>query len=273
MTGRAQRQIQGDIEALLEDAEVLQDIDDADLDPEAENLEAENLETGNPEAGTGDARGEGSPDGVRNCRHHRPPPTDASPPRRGSPSACPPAPRPSARRRRVICVWRCRWWWAIPRGGRAHPLLGLRGRGDRGGAGLRLPAPARRAHRGRRVLVAVRGGRRQPTAAFCLYLHHRNQGQHWTAQHWRSQVRQLQSSDRPPVRLRPPDSVPLLPREVHQAMLSECYRGAPPQLPPAMEAAINSLYAQQQDGQDPHTEAYPLPRDAFPASLARAAAR
>ena len=253
MTNRASRGVHDRVDAVLEDAEVLQDVDDADLD-----------------------RADPAPDqgAPRACRHHRPPPKDAPPDQVREPlcvPACAGAIRQTAARDLHLAVSLVV--------GEARAAVALARFADHDGAEtegalvfgclLHLAGHTDAAE----FWWKYAAGGENPTAAFCLYLYHRNQGQHRTAQHWRTQARALWACDRPPVPRRPPGSLPLLPSHVRQQLLSQCHQGASPHLPPAMEAAINSLYGRSRLDEDAVTEAYPLPVDAFPADLARAAAR
>jgi len=65
----------------------------------------------------------------------------------------------------------------------------------------------------------------------------------------------------------------VLPPHVRQALLVQCHRGASLHLPPAIEAAINSIDGLHQYGALDAEPAFPMPADDFPDHLARAACR
>ncbi|MDF9810808.1 hypothetical protein [Streptomyces sp. SPB162] len=259
MTRRASRRLREDIEALLRETDVFPNRDDPDVD----DLDADLDTAAEPE------------DAVHEpCRHHRPPPSDA----------------PADRVREPLCVPACADSIRQTAARDLHLAVSLVVSDARAAAALaRFADQAGAETEGALVfgcLLFLAGhsdaaeywwqyaaGGENPTAAFCLYLHHRNQGQHRTAQQWRSQTHQLETADRPSVPRRPPSSLPLLPRRVRHALLTQCHQGASPHLPPAMEAAINTLYGHSHSDEDQDTDAYPLPHGGFPRHLARAANR
>jgi hypothetical protein len=115
-------------------------------------------------------------------------------------------------------------------------------------------------------------GGESPTAAYCLYLLHRHQGQHRTAQHWRLAAEELRTGGARPAWRRRPASPPLLSSEARQALLAQCRQGKSPHLPPAVESAVNSHYGSSHHLLDREVDAYPLPHSTLPEHLARAAA-
>jgi hypothetical protein len=254
VTGRASRRLREDIEAILREADVFPDQDETDVEA---CLDVDV-----------DAEAAHEP-----CRHHRPPPSDA----------------PADRVREPLCVPACAYSIRQTAARDLHLAVSLVVSDARAAAALtRFADQAGAETEGALVfgsLLFLAGhsdaaeywwqyaaGGENPTAAFCLYLYHRNQGQHRTAQQWRTQTHQLETAGRPanPTR-RPPASLPLLPGRVWRALLTQCHQGASPHLPPAMEAAINTLYGHSRGDED--TDAYPPPYDGFPRHLAQAANR
>jgi len=264
VTDPVPRGVHPDIDAVLEDAEVLQDLDDADLDPSHPSWE---------------------PEGTGGCRHHRPPPQDA----------------PTDEVREPVCVPACARAIRQTAARDLHLAVSLVVGDPKAAVALARFADRREAESEGALVFgcllhlaghtdaaefwwqfAAGGG--DPTAAFCLYLFHRNQGQHRTAQHWRTQSRDLQGGAPPtapanlppgvPVGMPPAGpgaatgELPLLPGTVRRALLSQCHQGTSPQLPPALEAAVNSLYGQLGE-QDDDSGTCPLPVGAFPAGLVR----
>lgn len=223
MTGRPRRNgTPCGIDALLDDAEVLQDVTAVDLLRE-------------PLAGATMA-------GPR-CRHHRPPPAGASP----------------VAAREPVCVPTCAREIRETAARDLNLAVSLVLGDPRAAATLTRFAQTTTPHTEGAVvfgcLLYLTGhleaaqfwwqyaaGGESHTAAFCLYLFHRNLGQHRTAQHWRTQARELQAPNRPRTPRRQPGSPTLLPTRVHHTLLRQCYQGTPPHLPPAMEEALNVLY-------------------------------
>ncbi|MEU3459239.1 glycoprotein [Streptomyces sp. NPDC006733] len=260
MSGRAPRRLRADIDALLQAADVFPDRDDpgSDLDLDLD----------------GAGGGEAEDTAYEPCRHHRPPPSDA----------------PADAVREPLCVPDCAYAIRQTAARDLHLAVSLVVGDARAADALtRFADQAGAETEGALVfgcLLFLAGhsdaaeywwqyaaGGENSTAAFCLYLHHRNQGQHRTAQQWRAQSHQLGTAVRPPVPRRPPGSLPLLPGRARRALLTQCHQGASPHLPPAMEAAINTLYGHSHSEEDQDTDAYPLPYDSFPRHLARAANR
>lgn len=91
---------------------------------------------------------------------------------------------------------------------------------------------------------AAGGGSR--TAAFCLCLHHRRQGEFRDAGYWRAQSARLEQRGRTAEAPEPsapqrPSARPLLPDGVRHGLLSVCHEGGHPRLPNALEAVIHRL--------------------------------
>ncbi|WP_329128992.1 hypothetical protein OG552_01940 [Streptomyces sp. NBC_01476] len=253
MTSGPQRSgISFGLDALLEDAEVLQDVTTAGLHPYL------------PDAGTDGA--EAAP----GCQHHRPPPTDA----------------PPGAAREPVCVSACARTIRETAARDLHLAVSLVLGDPRAAAALTRFAQSTTPHTEGAVVFGAllhltghreaaqfwwqyAAGGESHTAAFCLYLHHRHLGQHRTAQHWRNQARLLQTPGCPRTPRRQPGGLSLLPTRVHHALLRQCYQGTPPHLPPAMEEALNILYRGGQD-QDDGT-VYSPPAHTLPTHLAHAA--
>jgi hypothetical protein len=92
---------------------------------------------------------------------------------------------------------------------------------------------------------AAGGGSR--TAAFCLFLVHRQRAEFRDAEYWRGQSRRLSRPGH--VRLAPasPASYPLLPEAVRHDLISQCRSGRHPSLPASLEAVINRLRVDSAD--------------------------
>jgi hypothetical protein len=86
------------------------------------------------------------------------------------------------------------------------------------------------------------------TAAFCLYLLHQQRAEHRTAAYWRAQAH---TSTRPSHPSRPPVSRRgrrhLLSETVRRDLISRCWQGRRPTLPPKLEAVIHSLPVDRTD--------------------------
>lgn len=80
------------------------------------------------------------------------------------------------------------------------------------------------------------------TAAFCLFLLHRNRSEHRIAAYWRAQ---MNAHSPAPAPARPATATPrhgaLLPDGVRRDLISRCWQGRRPCLPPRLEAVIHSL--------------------------------
>jgi hypothetical protein len=91
------------------------------------------------------------------------------------------------------------------------------------------------------------------TAAFCLFLLHRQRSEHRTAGYWRSQM-----DPRPQPLTSPPAGPPrhphLLPDAVRRELIRRCWKGLRPCLPPRFEAVIHSLPV------EPHSDFGEIPR-------------
>lgn len=78
------------------------------------------------------------------------------------------------------------------------------------------------------------------TAAFCLSLLHQQRSEHRTAAYWRTQV-SISSQTAAPTATAPPQHAPLLPDSVRRDLISRCWQGRRPCLPPRLKAVIHSL--------------------------------
>ncbi|QMU76639.1 hypothetical protein GXW83_13685 [Streptacidiphilus sp. PB12-B1b] len=250
MSNRAPRGAQ-DLDALLEDLDLLP-------------------ERGRPTRGVSPA----GPDRAGACRHHRPPPVGAS----------------AAEARVPVCVPACAQSIRQTAARDVHLAVSLvLGDPQAADALNRFAERCGAETEGALVfgcLLFLAGhsdaaeywwqyaaGGESPTAAFCLYLLHRHQGQHRTAQLWRLEADGLQTGDRRSPEHRRPGSPPLLSSEARQALLAQCRQGKSPHLPPAVEAAVNSLYGSSHHLLDREVDAYPLPHSGLPQRLAQAASR
>lgn len=93
---------------------------------------------------------------------------------------------------------------------------------------------------------AAGGGNR--TAAFCLFLAHRQRAEFKDAAHWRAESRRLAGPHRSrPAAQAPPTLSSLLPEEVRHDLLGQCHRGRHPTLPAALETVINRLRVDSED--------------------------
>ncbi|RDG39152.1 hypothetical protein DVH02_05530 [Streptomyces corynorhini] len=106
---------------------------------------------------------------------------------------------------------------------------------------------------------AAGGGNR--TAAFCLFLAHRQRAEFRDAAHWRDQSRRLPGSGRT---VSPAVLCALLPETVGHDLLSQCHEGRRPTLPASLEAVINRLRV---DGADEDFGEVPRPDPALPREL------
>jgi hypothetical protein len=80
-------------------------------------------------------------------------------------------------------------------------------------------------------------------AAFCLFLYHRSRHEYRAARHWRAEARRMAEEEN----LHPENTVTLpksLAENLGRILLHQCRRDRTPQLPPAVEAALNSLIAE-----------------------------
>ncbi|GAB1340444.1 hypothetical protein ACE1SV_70340 [Streptomyces sp. E-15] len=84
------------------------------------------------------------------------------------------------------------------------------------------------------------------TAAFCLVLLHQQRSEHRTAAYWRAQ---LGARAPKPVRrpTAPPRPAALLPDSVRRDLISLCWQGRRPCLPPRLQAVIHSLPVEPPD--------------------------
>ncbi|MCS0603732.1 glycoprotein [Streptomyces sp. LP11] len=84
------------------------------------------------------------------------------------------------------------------------------------------------------------------TAAFCLALLHQQRSEHRTAAYWHSQLR---ARSRKPARPShaAPQRAALLPDSVRRDLISLCWQGRRPSLPPRLQAVIHSLPVEPAD--------------------------
>ncbi|MFJ7147590.1 glycoprotein [Streptomyces sp. NPDC100445] len=78
------------------------------------------------------------------------------------------------------------------------------------------------------------------TAAFCLFLLHQQRSEHRTAAYWRAQLNDCSPVPPRPARTATPHA-PLLPEGVRHDLISRCWQGRRPCLPPRLEAVIHGL--------------------------------
>ncbi|WP_053914072.1 glycoprotein [Streptomyces sp. SCSIO 75703] len=78
------------------------------------------------------------------------------------------------------------------------------------------------------------------TAAFCLYLLHQGRAEHRAAAFWRTQAHTAAAPAEPPVPVRGRQP-PLLPESVRRELISRCWEGRRPTLPPRVAAVIHGL--------------------------------
>jgi hypothetical protein len=84
------------------------------------------------------------------------------------------------------------------------------------------------------------------TAAFCLFLLHRQRSEHRAAAYWRAQMgTHPQAPSQPPTTA--PRTPPLLPDGVRRDLISRCWQGRRPSLPPRLAAVIHTLPAEPFD--------------------------
>lgn len=84
------------------------------------------------------------------------------------------------------------------------------------------------------------------TAALCLVLLHQQRSEHRTAAYWRTQLRARSPKRRRAVTA-PPKHTPLLPDSVRRDLITLCWQGRRPSLPPRLEAVIHSLPVEPAD--------------------------
>jgi hypothetical protein len=85
-------------------------------------------------------------------------------------------------------------------------------------------------------------------AAYCLHLHHRSYGEMRDAGYWRAQAQAPDAGcARPVVRVLPSAEL-LLFEGIGKEILAQCHDGSHPRLPLALEAAINRLRVDSDDG-------------------------
>ncbi|MBQ0830519.1 glycoprotein [Streptomyces tagetis] len=78
------------------------------------------------------------------------------------------------------------------------------------------------------------------TAAFCLYLLHQGRAEHRAAAYWRGQARTAAAPAEHPAPARRRQR-PLLSEGVRRELISRCWEGRRPTLPPRLEAVIHGL--------------------------------
>ncbi|MFE9374721.1 glycoprotein [Streptomyces sp. NPDC006711] len=78
------------------------------------------------------------------------------------------------------------------------------------------------------------------TAAFCLTLLHQQRSEHRTAAHWRTQI-PAPAPTAPQPALDASPLPPLLPDRVRRDLITRCWQGRRPCLPPRLEAVIHGL--------------------------------
>ncbi|GAA2424233.1 glycoprotein [Streptomyces glaucus] len=84
------------------------------------------------------------------------------------------------------------------------------------------------------------------TAAFCLFLLHQQRSEHRTAAYWRTQMC-APAQARARSATAAPQHPPLLPDGVRRDLISRCWEGRRPSLPPRLEAVIHSLPVELHD--------------------------
>ncbi|MFE6689405.1 hypothetical protein ACFVFQ_23380 [Streptomyces sp. NPDC057743] len=106
------------------------------------------------------------------------------------------------------------------------------------------------------------------TAAYCLYLAHRRDGEFRDAAYWREQA--AHPSEEEPRALAAFDEKQLLPDEARHNLLVQWHSGLAPTLPAALEHVINRLVV---EGDDEDFGAIPRPSPTLVQDLGRAALR
>ncbi len=104
------------------------------------------------------------------------------------------------------------------------------------------------------------------TAAYCLYLAHRRDGEFRDAAYWREQA--AHAPDEGPRAVAAFDEKQLLPDEARHNLLVQWHSGLAPTLPTALENVINRLVV---EGDDEDFGAIPRPSPTLVADLGRAA--